>query len=346
MLHNQEEEKVYIPLAHITKGQAPFAISNSSLSEYGVLGFELGYSLVSPHALVIWEAQFGDFANSAQVMIDQFIASGERKWLQRSGLTLLLPHGYDGAGPEHSNAHVERFLSLCDDHPDRPVPSDDALSRQMQDCNLQVVNPSTPANYFHVLRRQLHRDFRKPLVVLTSKNLLRHPLARSALAEMAEGTAFAKVIPSAPAGKEEKVRRVIFCSGQVYYALARAIEANALREVAVARIEQISPFPYDQVVRECDRFPNATALVWCQEEAMNLGPWSYVEPRVEAALRAASNFHAGRRLAYAGREPSAAVATGYKKQHVAEEHALLAAALLGGPARVKSVQVGVPIWKQ
>lgn len=350
VLHNQVVETSYTPLSHISPNQAPFVVCNSSLSEFGVLGFELGYSLVSPHALVIWEAQFGDFANSAQVIIDQFIASGERKWLQRSGLTITLPHGYDGAGPEHSNGRIERFLSLCDDNPYQPVPSDDTdtLTRQAQDCNLQVVYPSTPANYFHVLRRQIHRDFRKPLIIYNSKNLMRHPMARSTMDEMASGTQFLKLIPETANAPEisapEKISRLIFCSGQVYYALLRARQANKLKDVAICRLEQISPFPYHGFVRECDRYPHAKSIVWCQEEPMNLGMWTYVEPRIESVLKKMSKSHVGKRAEYAGREPTAAVATGYKKQHINEEFSLLGTALLGTPRPTKSVDVGVPIW--
>lgn len=373
VIHNQSltHEEIYIPLAHIDEKQAPVVICNSSLSEYGVLGFELGYSLVSPHALICWEAQFGDFANGAQVMIDQFISSGERKWLQRSGLTMILPHGYDGAGPEHSNGRIERFLSLCDDHSDTPVPSDDGdqRTRQAQDCNLQVVYPSTPANYFHVLRRQIHRDFRKPLVLFNSKSLLRHPMARSTLKEMTEGTRFTKLYPAMQfltddyhkdltsanvattmtTAQAKKVERLIFCSGQVFYTLVKALYANSIKlreRIAIARIEQISPFPYAQFLRECDRFPAVKHIVWCQEEPINLGMWTYVEPRIEAILRRESKWHAGKRAEYAGREPTAAVATGYKKLHVAEEFSFLAGALLGTPD-VKPIKVdtGAPVWK-
>lgn len=258
----------------------------------------------------------------------------------------MLPHGYDGAGPEHSNGRIERFLSLCDDDPFHPVPSDEAdvRTRQAQDCNLQIVYPSTPANYFHVLRRQLHRDFRKPLIIFNSKSLLRHPLARSRLSEMGPDTRFQKLIPEPEKLNSAQVKRLIFCSGQVYYALVRARDANRLSEsIAIARIEQISPFPYDQFVRECDRFPGAT-LIWCQEEPLNLGSWTYVEPRIEAVLARSSKHHAGKRAKYAGRDPTAAVATGHKKQHLAEEYALLAMALLGKDTKPKTVESGVPIW--
>ena len=270
------------------------------------------------------------------------------RWLQRSAITLMLPHGYDGAGPEHSNGRIERFLALCDDDPYNPVPSDetDTRTRQAQDCNLQVVYPTTPANYFHVLRRQLHRDFRKPLVLFNSKSLLRHPMARSTLDEMGPDTRFKKLIPEKGEGlfSSEKIIRLIFCSGQIYYALYRARQANKLRNVAISRIEQLSPFPFDQFLRECDRYPKAE-IVWCQEEPLNLGMWTYVEPRMEATLaRLNSKWHAGKRPRYAGRRPTAAVATGYKKQHLEEEYALIGEALYGRPMLAKSVENGSPIF--
>lgn len=313
-----------------------------------MLGYELGYSQVSPRFLTLWEAQFGDFANTAQPIIDQFLASGEKKWLQRTGLTILLPHGYDGAGPEHSNAHLERFLSLTDEDPGKVQFSEetDPRTRQVQDCNWQLVMPTTPANYFHALRRQIHRDFRKPLVLFTSKSLLRHPLARSTLADMAEGTRFRKLIPAELMfdQKPADITRLVFCSGQVYYALAKALQANKLKGVAIARIEQLAPFPWDQVALEADRFPAAKTLVWAQEEALNLGAWGHVEPRFEAALKARSRAHGGKRLQYAGRPPSAAVATGYKYLHQAEEHDLIATALYGEPRKPKAVESGVAIF--
>lgn len=344
VLHDQKVEKQYIPLSNLDAKQAPFTVCNSSLSEYAVLGFELGYSMVSPRSLTLWEAQFGDFANTAQSIIDQFIASGEKKWLQRTNLTMLLPHGYDGAGPEHSNAHIERYLSLCDEDPYKPVPSDesDPHTRQIQDCNWQLVYPSTPANYFHALRRQVHRDFRKPLIMFTSKSLLRHPMARSTLAEMAPGTKFVKLIPAM--AEPSTVRRLVFCSGQVYYALMKAIEVNKLKGIAVARLEQLSPFPWDQFAQECDRFGPTTEIIWCQEEPMNLGAWSYVEPRIETTLKQLSKKHAGKRAQYAGRKTTAAVATGYKYLHMAEEHALLSQALFGVAKEPSKIESGVAVW--
>lgn len=347
VLHDQKEELQYIPLENINQDQAPFKVCNSSLSEYAVLGFELGYSMVSPKQLTLWEAQFGDFANTAQPIIDQFIASGEKKWLQRTNLTMLLPHGYDGAGPEHSNAHIERFLSLSDEDPYTPVSSDesDPKCRQIQDCNWQLVYPSTPANYFHALRRQVHRDFRKPLILFNSKSLLRHPMARSRLEEMGPGTRFHKLFPADIGAQDAgSIKRVIFCSGQVYYALAKHLAVNKVKGVAIARIEQISPFPWSQVAKECDRFPSATDIVWCQEEPMNLGPWSYVEPRFESTLAILSTAHRGKRISFAGRKSTAAVATGYKYVHVAEEHEFLSKALYGEAREAKTIESGVAIF--
>lgn len=354
VFHNQKmEEGQYVPLQHLSSNQAKFVICNSSLSEFGIMGFELGYSLVSPYSLVLWEAQFGDFSNNAQCIIDQFISSGESKWLQRSGLTLLLPHGYDGAGPEHSNARIERFLSLCDDHPYKLSSSDDhdVTTRHAQDCNIQVVYPTTPANYFHVLRRQTCRDFRKPLIVFNSKSLLRHPLARSELKEFEKNTWFSKVIGDAGIVDPKKVDRIIICSGQVYYTLLRARELNATflglesKSIALIRLEQLAPFPSDQIVKECDKYPNASTIVWCQEEPLNLGPWFFVESRLETSFNLLSKYHKNRRIKYAGREPTASVATGFKKQHRLEEFSLLASALIDQPDRKpQTVDTGIPLW--
>jgi 2-oxoglutarate dehydrogenase E1 component len=276
----------------------------------------------------MWEAQFGDFANNAQCIIDQFIASGEKKWLQRTGLTMLLPHGYDGQGPEHSSGRIERFLQLCDDNPYH-YPTAEKFSRQHQDCNMQVVYPSTPANYFHVLRRQLFRDFRKPLVVFTSKSLLRHPLARSTLAEMTDESIFQRYIPEDNAKGDlvanEKIRRHILCSGQVYYKLIQAREQRGIKNVAISRIEQISPFPYDLIKPHLDQYPNAE-IFWCQEEPLNFGPWTYVEPRIITTMQE-TQYHKNAKVSYAGRGPTGAVATGKKKLHVKQEEMLLDAAL-------------------
>eukprot|EP00158_Paraphelidium_tribonemae_P002586 Partr_v1_DN25496_c0_g1_i1_m53622 putative 2oxoglutarate dehydrogenase len=344
VLHDQSNEEQYVALNHISPNQGKFLVCNSSLSEFGTLGFELGYSLVDPRSLVMWEAQFGDFANNAQCIIDQFIASGEAKWLQRTGLTMLLPHGYDGAGPEHSSARLERFLQLCDEDPNVFPPTDPKLSRQIQDCNMQVVYCTTPANYFHALRRQVHRDFRKPLIVLNSKLLLRHPLCKSPLSDMIDDTMFQRAIMDSGEGlaSAEKVKKVVFCSGQVYYALARAREANKVDDVAICRVEQISPFPFDLVAAQADKYPNADVM-WAQEEPMNMGAWTYVEPRIETALKHTKN-HQSKRAQFSGREPTGAVATGNKKQHQKEEESLLSKAIIGEVRKAKSYQNGAPVW--
>ncbi|KAJ5440896.1 Dehydrogenase E1 component [Penicillium cf. griseofulvum] len=311
VLHDQQTERTYTPLKHISEKQGSFVISNSSLSEFGCLGFEYGYSLTSPNALVMWEAQFGDFANNAQCIIDQFIASGESKWLQRSGLVVSLPHGYDGQGPEHSSGRMERWLQLCNEEP-RVYPSADKLDRQHQDCNMQIACMTTPANLFHILRRQIHRQFRKPLVIFFSKSLLRHPIARSDIEALDGDSHFQWIIPDEGHGTAidppEKIERVILCSGQVYAALLKHREANGIRNTAITRIEQL--------------YPNAKDIVWCQEEPLNAGAWSYAQPRIESLLNA-TEHHNRRHVLYAGRAGSASVATGLKAVHLKEEQELL-----------------------
>jgi 2-oxoglutarate dehydrogenase E1 component len=285
-------------------------ILDSPLSEFGVLGFEYGYALADPRTLVMWEAQFGDFANGAQVMIDQFIASGEAKWLRANGLVMLLPHGFEGQGPEHSSARVERFLQLC------------------AEDNLQVANCTTPSNYFHILRRQMLRDFRKPLVIMTPKSLLRHPRAKSALADMGEGTSFHRVLDDLATPDAEKVRRLILCSGKVYYDLADARDAEKRDDLYILRVEQLYPFPGEILADYAARFPKLETVVWAQEEPQNAGAWSFVEPLIEAALN--------RRPIYAGRAASAATATGLARRHAAEQAKLVAEALGHSGAEVRS----------
>ncbi|PWN94595.1 putative KGD1-alpha-ketoglutarate dehydrogenase [Tilletiopsis washingtonensis] len=276
VLHDQKNESIHVPLKHLSEDQAPFVICNSSLSEFGTLGFELGFSIVDPKNLTMWEAQFGDFANNAQCIIDQFIASGERKWLQRSGLVMNLPHGYDGQGPEHSSGRPERFLQLCDDHP-FIFPSPEKMNRQHQDCNMAIVYCTTPANVFHMLRRQVHRDFRKPLISFFSKSLLRHPEARSKLADMLPGTGFQRYLPEqhleSTSEKDglvapDEIKRHIITCGQTYFALLNWRRENNIRDVAISRLEQISPFPYDMITPHLDKYKNAD-LVYCQEEPLN-----------------------------------------------------------------------------
>jgi 2-oxoglutarate dehydrogenase E1 component len=251
---------------------------------------------------------------------------------------MLLPHGFDGAGPEHSSARLERFLQLCDDNPFYFPPMEPNVRRQIQDCNMQVAYCSTPANYFHVLRRQVHRDFRKPLILMTSKSLLRHPMCKSTLAEMAKGTHFTRLYPETSASllADNKINKVIFCTGQVYFALARTRDANQMNDIAIVRVEQISPFPFDLVAQQADRYPNAK-VVWAQEEPLNMGAWSYAEPRIITALKH-TQHHKNKVPTYAGRDPTGAVATGSKKQHEKEEIALLSHALLGEFRQPKKVR--------
>ncbi|KAG7695648.1 hypothetical protein KL930_003645 [Ogataea haglerorum] len=324
VLHDQKSEETYIPLKHLDENQGDFVISNSSLSEYGVMGFEYGYSLTSPDALVVWEAQFGDFANTAQVIVDQFIAAGESKWKQRSGVVLSLPHGYDGQGPEHSSGRLERYLQLCNEDP-RYFPTPEKLERQHQDCNMQVVYPSTPASLFHILRRQMHRQFRKPLILFFSKSLLRHPLARSSIDEFTGDSHFQWIIEDVELGKSinEKpgIKRVVLCSGQVYAALHKRRQNLGDKETAFIKLEQLHPFPFAQLRDVLLSYPALEDLVWCQEEPFNMGAYSYVTPRIETVLREAGLEKLG--LRYAGRDPSASVAAGSKAMHVVEEEALL-----------------------
>jgi len=307
VLVDQTNQNEYVPLNNIAPDQAKLEIYNSLLSEAGVLGFEYGYTLADPRTLVLWEAQFGDFANGAQVIIDQFLASGETKWLRMSGLTLLLPHGYEGQGPEHSSGRIERYLQLCAEH------------------NMQVCNLTTPANYFHALRRQLRRNFRKPLVVFTPKSLLRHKLAVSPLHEMATGSAFQFVIPEidliAPAGD---VRRVVLCSGKIYYDLLAERRERGINDVALLRLEQLYPFPEKTLSRLLSPYRNAE-LVWCQEEPENMGAWNFVDRRIESVLNRLDGI--AKRPHYAGRAAAASPATGLSRTHVAEQTALVADAL-------------------
>lgn len=324
VLHDQKSEATYTPLNNLSEDQGAFVISNSSLSEYGVMGFEYGYSLTSPDALVQWEAQFGDFANTGQVVIDQFIAAAESKWKQRSGLVLSLPHGYDGQGPEHSSGRIERYLQMCNEDP-RYFPSPEKLERQHQDANMQVAYPTTPANLFHLLRRQMHRQFRKPLVIFFSKSLLRHPLARSNLSEFTGESHFQWIIEDPEVGKsinnKEDIKRIVLCSGQVYTALHKKRASLDKKNTAIIRIEQMHPFPYAQLRDTLNSYPNLEDLSWCQEEPLNMGSYSFLAPRIATTL--AESDHKDLTLRYVGRDPSASVAAGTKAMHSAEEETLL-----------------------
>jgi 2-oxoglutarate dehydrogenase E1 component len=315
VLMDQVNENKYTPLKHLGKEQGDFEVINSMLSEEAVLGFEYGYSLAEPNALVLWEAQFGDFANGAQVVIDQFISSGERKWLRMSGLVLLLPHGYEGQGPEHSSARLERYLQLC------------------AEDNWQVVNCTTPANYFHVLRRQLHRQFRKPLVLMTPKSLLRHKKVKSDIEDFGPDSSFhrllwddAQRLEDSPVKlvPDEKIQRVVICSGKVYYDLEAEREARGINDIYLLRMEQLYPFPARALIQELGRFKNAE-IVWCQEEPKNMGAWTFVEPNLTWVLEHIDAK--SKRPRYAGRPSSAATATGLMSKHTRELKALLNEAL-------------------
>lgn len=325
VLHDQLSEQTYTPLNNLSEDQGAFDISNSSLSEYGVMGFEYGYSLTSPDALVQWEAQFGDFANTAQVIVDQFIAAAESKWKQRSGIVLSLPHGYDGQGPEHSSGRIERYLQMCNEDP-RFFPSPEKLERQHQDCNMQVAYPTTPANLFHLLRRQMHRQFRKPLVLFFSKSLLRHPLARSSLSEFTGDSHFKWIIEDEELGKsiesKENIKKIVLCSGQVYTALHKKRAAIEDKTTAIIKIEQMHPFPYQQLRDALDSYGNVEDLVFCQEEPLNMGSYAFAQPRILTTLAETEN-HKNLSLRYAGRDPSASVAAGSKSMHNEEEEKFL-----------------------
>ncbi|PDT73015.1 2-oxoglutarate dehydrogenase E1 component [Bradyrhizobium sp. C9] len=316
VLIDQEDESRYTPFNHLGgEDTGHYEVINSLLSEEAVLGFEYGYSLAEPNALTLWEAQFGDFANGAQVVFDQFISSGERKWLRMSGLVCLLPHGYEGQGPEHSSARLERYLQMC------------------AEDNMQVVNPTTPANYFHVLRRQLHREIRKPLILMTPKSLLRHKRAVSRLDELGQNATFHRILyddaQMLPDEKiklvpDDKIRRVVLCSGKVYYDLYEEREKRGVDDIYLMRIEQLYPVPLKALVQELGRF-KAAEVVWCQEEPRNMGSWHFIEPYLEWVLNQTNA--ANKRPRYAGRPASAATATGLMSKHLAQLKALLDDAL-------------------
>ncbi len=313
VLYDQDTEETYTPLNHLSNDQDRYEVINSMLSEEAVLGFEYGYTLAEPNALTMWEAQFGDFVNGAQVVIDQFISSGERKWFRMSGLVLLLPHGYEGQGPEHSSARMERYLQLC------------------AEDNMQVANCTTPANYFHILRRQLKRDFRKPLIIMTPKSLLRHKKAVSELSEMGADSCFHRILwddaeaPGKPKTtikltSDEKIRRVILCTGKVYYDLLEDREKRGIDDVYLLRLEQLYPFPAKALLDELSRFEKAQ-VVWCQEEPKNMGSWAFIQPYIEWVLDQMGRN--GERARYVGRPASASTATGLMRNHLAQLQAFL-----------------------
>ena len=313
VLRNQNDNSRYIPLNNISEKQKKFEVVDSFLSELAVLGFEYGYSLVEPSTLTIWEAQFGDFANGAQVIIDQFIASGERKWSRASGLVMLLPHGYEGQGPEHSSARLERFLQLC------------ALE------NLQVINCTTPANYFHALRRQIHRDFRKPLIIMTPKSLLRNKLCVSNLEDFSKENSFHRVlwdhaVDTTENGfiklkKSKRIEKVILCSGKIYFDLLVAREKLKNDKVIIFRIEQLYPFPVKSLAKEIEKFAKNAEFFWCQEEPKNMGAWFSVRDYIQWTLNyiGAKN----KEIKYIGRDPAASPATGYAKRHLSQQKKII-----------------------
>lgn len=308
VIHDQKREKwnegTYIPLQNVAENQAPFVVIDSILSEEAVLGFEYGYASNDPNTLVIWEAQFGDFANGAQVVIDQFIASGEVKWGRVNGLTMMLPHGYEGQGPEHSSARLERFLQLA------------------ADTNMQIVQPTTASQIFHVLRRQMVRNLRKPLVIMTPKSLLRNKDATSPLTEFTSG-GFQTVIPerdAAVVAKADKVKRIIACSGKVYYDLVKKRAEKEVDDVAIIRVEQLYPFPHKAFEAEVKKYANAKELVWCQDEPQNQGAWFFIQHNIY------ENMQEGQKLGYAGRAASASPAVGYAHLHAEQQKNLVEAA--------------------
>ena len=308
---DQKDGHKYIPLSALDR---KFQVLDSPLSEFGVLGFEYGYASAAPNTLVLWEAQFGDFANGAQVIIDQFIAAGEAKWLRVNGLVMLLPHGYEGQGPEHSSARLERYLQLC------------------AEDNLQVANCTTPANYFHILRRQMMRSFRKPLIIMTPKSLLRHKAAVSTLDAFTGDSHFMRLLSDPKAPADEAVKRLVLCSGKVFYDLAEARDASGDTGTTIVRVEQLYPFPSDAVVKRLKRMTGLETVVWAQEEPRNAGAWFFVEPLIEQCLAEAQV--APKRAVYAGRKAAAATATGLARNHAAQQAALVAEAL-GHEVKVK-----------
>ena len=305
-VNHQKERRSYVPLAHLFEGQPRFWVINSLLSELAALAFEYGYATSSPNTLVIWEAQFGDFGNCAQVVIDQFISSGYLKWGRLCPLTLFLPHGFDGQGPEHSSARLERYLQLC------------------AELNMRVWVPTTPAQLFHLLRDQIKRDFRRPLIVMTPKSLLRHPLSKSPLEEFTEG-ALAVVQPEIDPLAPETVRRVVLCSGKVFFDLLEARREREISDIAIVRVEQLYPFPRHPLREILDNYTNAIEIVWCQEEPRNQGAWYQIQHHLRALK------HGDQTLGYAGRAPSASPACGYDQLHLTQQQALVDTALSENP---------------
>ena len=325
VLYDQINENRHVPLRHFKKNQGYFEIIDSFLSEYGVLGFEYGYSQADPKTLVVWEAQFGDFANNAQTIVDQFITTGERKWLRMSGLTLLLPHGHEGQGPEHTSARIERFLQMC------------------AEDNIQVANCTSPANYFHILRRQLLRNFRKPLILMTPKSTLRHKRNTSKIEEFINDSSFHRVLRDEISDeKEKKINRLIICSGKIYFELQDNIQKLNKKNIFIIRLEQIYPFPYDVFSNELKRFQNCE-LIWCQEEPKNMGAYGFVKRRIESVMREINSKQ--KRLLYVGRRAAASPATGVFDRHLANQKNILRLAIEADLEEISNTWMGVSLVK-
>ena len=324
VLYDQENEKRFVPLRHFRKEQALFEIVDSFLSEFGVLGFEYGYSQADPKTLVIWEAQFGDFSNGAQTIIDQFITTGERKWLRMSGLTLLLPHGHEGQGPEHTSSRLERFLQMC------------------AEDNIQVANCTSPANYFHILRRQMMRDFRKPLILMTPKSTLRHKGNTSSIEEFVNGSTFHRVLRKPLSGEEKnKINRVVLCSGKIYFELQDHIDALKLDNIHIIRLEQLYPFPYEALEEELIDFKNCE-MIWCQEEPKNMGAWQFVQERVLSVVKKVTGKN---ELHFIGRRAAASPATGVFDRHLSNQKNIIRLATEANLEEIKKEKSGVSLVK-
>ena len=324
VLYDQENEKRFVPLRHFRKEQALFEIVDSFLSEFGVLGFEYGYSQADPKTLVIWEAQFGDFSNGAQTIIDQFITTGERKWLRMSGLTLLLPHGHEGQGPEHTSSRLERFLQMC------------------AEDNIQVANCTSPANYFHILRRQMMRDFRKPLILMTPKSTLRHKGNTSSIEEFVNGSTFHRVLRKPLSGEEKnKINRVVLCSGKIYFELQDHIDALKIDNIHIIRLEQLYPFPYEALEEELIDFKNCE-MIWCQEEPKNMGAWQFVQERVLSVVKKVTGKN---ELHFIGRRAAASPATGVFDRHLSNQKNIIRLATEANLDEIKKEKSGVSLVK-
>ena len=319
VFYDQTTEERYIPLNNISKKQKNFEIIDSFLSELGVLGFEYGYSLADPNSLVLWEAQFGDFANGAQIIIDQFIAAGERKWMQMSGLVMLLPHGHEGMGPEHSSARIERFLQMA------------------AEDNVQILNCTTPASYFHALRRQIHRNFRKPLILFTPKSTLRHPNNISSINDFTGNSSFHRIIDE----DIEKTKRVIFCSGKIFYELDDHRKEHKIKNVKIVRIEQLYPFPFDTLGQVISNHKDCE-MIWAQEEPKNMGAWGFVKSRIRHLF---TKYELNQKIYYVGRKRSAAPATGITKRHKTNQTLIKQISLQASLKTVIKESVGVSFMK-